>query len=188
MPKRKSVAPTAAAAPSTSSKAADWPIARRLYSWHPAGKRRRKVTVEIGAPEPGGWSWQCRVRITGLLAAFDGFGYGEDAVQALELALRWVGKHLAESPQFIAGELEQFGKAMTDGTDLRLPLPLAALQSSLAMFRMAIRGLGVRGRAGEEWRKHMLAVTKELSVDLAKLAAAAPSEAPRKRLPRRTNQ
>jgi hypothetical protein len=117
------------AAPRKNSKTSDsgW-IAQRKYVWRPPKGRSRIVHVQIGAPSRIRREWACRLRITGLPTGVDRPIYGIDGVQALELALGGAGKLLSQTPEFRAGQIEQWNKPLKYDTELFLPLPMQSRQ------------------------------------------------------------
>jgi hypothetical protein len=149
-------------------------IAHRRYTWRPPVGRSRAVDVEIGTPVRSWRSWACRIRISGLPKTYDGPIYGIDAVQALELALIAAGKFISESPQFRAGQIEQFGGLVTEPAALSLPLPMKTLQVTLENLLAYLDRLRTRGPANEEWRRVLLSMMREVAGDLATLAAHLP--------------
>src|SRR5438477_6699169 len=149
-------------------------IAHRKYVWRPPGGRAHTVTVEIGTPVPSWRSWECTVRVSGLPKTYDRPIYGVDAVQALEMALIATGKFLSESPQFRAGQIEQYGDVVSEPAALFLPLPMHTLQQTLDNLRAYLDRLRTRGQANEDWRRVLLSMMREVAGDLATLAAYLP--------------
>ena len=97
-----------------------------------------------------------------------------DAVQALELALVAAGKFLSDSPQFRAGQIEQFGGPVTEPAALSLPLPMKWLQGALDNLSAYLERLRTRKQPHEDWRLNLLTVMREIAGDLATLAAHLP--------------
>ena len=118
--------------------------------------------------------------IDGLSAPFDRDVFGIDAVQALELALVAAGKLLASSPEFRAGQIEQWDKPAKDETALFLPLPMSSLQGVLGNVRVYVERKGSRRGLGGEMLRSLLGAMREIERDLATLAAHLPI-APRRR-------
>ena len=128
-------------------------IARREYVWRPAKGRGRKVILEIGTPaKVGPGEWACRVRIKGLPLKVDQAAHGVDAIQALELALVCAGKRLSESPEFLAGQIEQFGERVRHPARLFLPLPMTSLQMGLENLRGFLERKPSGDQNYQEWR------------------------------------
>jgi len=107
--------------------------------------------------------------------------YGIDSVQALEMTLIAAGKKLAESPQFRAGRIEMFDSPIKGEAALFLPLPMSSLQGTLENLRAFLerqqekeRKLK-RGWFNEEWARGLLTVMRDISGDLATLAARLPA-------------
>lgn len=100
--------------------------------------------------------------------------HGIDPVQALELALGAAGKLLARTPEYRAGQLEQWEKPVKYDTDLFLPLPMSSLQSTLQTIAHYVERTGRRGRIQGELLRGLLSVMKEIQSDLAMLAAHLP--------------
>src|SRR5436190_5379219 len=146
-------------------------IACRKYIWRPPAGRARTIDVQIGAPRRTRTEWGCRLRIAGLPREFDTLIHGFDAVQALELALNFAGKLLAGTPEFRAGQIEQWKKPVKCDTDLFLPLPMSSLQLTLQGLRHYVERTGGRGRFRGEMLRNLLAVMKEIQSDLARLSA-----------------
>lgn len=155
-------------------------IAYRQYLWRPAAGRSRTVNVEIGTPVQVERAWACPLRVSGLPTTFDHAIYGIDSVQALELALVMSGKLLAGSPQFRAGQIEQFGKPVTEPSALFLPLPMSSLQMAQENLQRYLERQRKRGWANEEWRRNLLTMMREIAGDLATLAAHLPIEPSKK--------
>jgi len=149
-------------------------IAHRRYTWRPPVGRPRAVVLEIGTPVRCARDWGCRVRITGLPGKLDRPIYGVDAVQALELALILAGKTISSSPQFRAGQIEQYGDPVKEPAALFLPLPMNGLQGMLENLRAYLERLRTRGRVHSEWKRQVLELMKETAADLATLAAHLP--------------
>ena len=116
------------------------------------------------------------MRVSGLPKTYDRPIYGVDAVQALEMALIATGKFLSESPQFRAGQIEQYGDVVSEPAALFLPLPMHTLQQTLDNLRAYLDRLRTRGQANEDWRRVLLSLTvmREIAGDLATLAAHLP--------------
>jgi hypothetical protein len=156
-------------------------IAYRSYLWRPRVGKPRSVDVEIGTPAQTRSEWACRVRISGLPRKLDvdQVVYGIDAVQALELALCYVGKTLATSPEFRAGQIEWLGGPARDPAALGLPLPMHSLQFALGNLQALLERKPKR-EVQDEWRRGLLTMMREISLDLATLAAYLPVR-PRRR-------
>jgi uncharacterized protein DUF6968 len=149
-------------------------IAQRKYIWRPLAGRPRIVDVQIGAPRRTRREWASRLRIAGLPREIDERIHGIDAVQALELALSSAGKLLAGTPEFRAGQIEQWDKPVKYDTELFLPLPMSSLQTTLEGFRQYVERTRGRGRIQGEMLRNLLSVVKEIQADLATLAAHLP--------------
>jgi hypothetical protein len=154
-------------------------IALREYLWRPRAGPPRVVKVEIGTPAQTRSEWACRVRISGLPRerAIDQVVYGIDVVQALELSLQYAGKALAESPEFRAGQIEWLGGPARDPAALGLPLPMHSLQLALDNLQ-AFLERKPKAHVQGEWRRGLLSMMREISLDLATLAAHLPNSAP----------
>lgn len=158
--------------------ASEW-IAQRRYVWRPPVGRSRPVEVRIAAPKRSRKEWAFRLVITGLSVEVDRVVRGIDGIQALELALFAAGKFLASSPEFRAGQIEQWKKPIKYDTELFLPLPLQSLQGTLQSLRYYFRDR--KGtRVDRAMPSNLLTVMEEVSIDLATLAAHLPIT-PRKR-------
>ena len=157
-------------------------VAYRQYLWRPPVGRPRVVELEIGTPVRIERNWACRLRISGLPTSFDQAIYGIDSVQALELALVTSGKLLAGSPEFRAGQIEQFGKRVDEPAALFLPLPMFSLQGAQENLLGYLERQRKRGWENEEWRRGLLVMMREIAADLATLAAHLPIK-PRARRP-----
>jgi hypothetical protein len=158
----------------------DW-IAQRKYVWRPQTGRPRTVTVQIAAPRPSRQSWASQLRISGLSTDLDHSIHGIDSIQALELALSAAGKLLSGSQEYRAGQIELWSKPIKYDTHLFLPLPMQSLQLTLDGLR---HYLGRKqGRPQGKMLRNLLAIMREISMDLATLAAHLPIT-PRKRLNR----
>jgi len=157
----------------TTSSNSEW-IAHRQYVWRPPVGHPRIVRVQIGAPRRSRRDWACRLVITGLPSEFDRQIFGIDSIQALELALRGAGKLLAETPEFRAGQVEQWNKPLKYDTDLFLPLPMQSLQGVLQDVRLYIERKGSRTGIQGEMLRSLLSVMREVQLDLATLAAHLP--------------
>jgi hypothetical protein len=159
-------------------------IARRQYVWRPPVGRRREVDLEIGTPAQFGRKreWACRFRITGLPTPIDESAHGFDALQALELALIWAGRLLSQSPQFRAGQIEIFDAPVKNAAELFLPLPMNALQLALENLRAYLERQREKERKTKRdwfhsgWGRTLSAMMREISGDLATLAAHLPIE------------
>jgi hypothetical protein len=166
-------------------------IARRQYFWQPPVGGRRQVVLEIGTPVMvGREEWACRFRITGLPKDIRTAAHGSDAVQALELALVGAGALLSRSPQFRAGQIEMWNRPVKNAAELFLPLPLNSIQGALQNLRGYLERQQQKERKTErdwfdpEWRRALLSMMREISGDLATLAAhlpIAPAAGARKR-------
>jgi hypothetical protein len=151
----------------------EW-IASRKYVWRPPVGRPRVVEVKIGVPRRSRHDSACRLAITGLPSEFDRPVYGIDSIQALELALRAAGTVLAQTPEFRAGQIEQWKKPLKYDTDLFLPLPMESLQGALQNVRHYIERRGPRRGIHPELMRSLLSVMREVELDLATLAAHLP--------------
>jgi hypothetical protein len=156
-------------------------IAVRKYIWNPPVGRSRPVTLEIGAPVPvSEGEWTCSFRIAGLPKEITTAAHGIDAVQALELALVGAGAYLSRSPQFRAGQIEMHGHVVKNAAELLLPLPVNSLQGALENLRAYLERQQEKERKGKrdwfdpEWRRVLLSMMREISGDLATLAAHLP--------------
>jgi hypothetical protein len=89
--------------------------------------------------------------------------YGIDSVQALELALGGAGRLLARTPEFRAGQVEQWDKPLKYDTDLFLPLPMQSLQGVLQNVRHYIERKGSRATIQGELLRSLLAVMREVN-------------------------
>jgi hypothetical protein len=65
----------------------------------------RNVLIRMHAPEPDDRCWRCSYEIDWPDGKIQRESYGEDAVQALELALQIVGAHLYASEHHASGRL-----------------------------------------------------------------------------------
>ncbi len=157
-------------------------IAQRKYVWRPLKGAARTVHLQIGAPARTRREWACRLRVTGLPRDIDQRIHGIDSVQALELALRGAGKLLSETPEFRAGQIEQWKRPLKYDTELFLPLPMHSLQATLQTVQDYIERKGGRGGIAGEFRRSLLSVMREIQVELATLSAHRPI-APRRRAP-----
>ena len=157
----------------TKSKITSW-IAQRKYVWRPPVGRPQTVHVQIAAPRRTRTEWASRLRISGLPTEIDRRIHGIDAVQALELTLGAAGKLLARTPEFLAGQIEQWDKPLKYDTDLFLPLPMSSLQLTLQGFRHYLERTGGRGRIRDEMLRSLLSVMNEIESHLATLAAHLP--------------
>jgi len=92
-------------------------------------------------------------------------------VQCLELALWYLGKALSSSPQFRAREIELWNNRVEEPLMLFLPLPLHSLQGHLEQLRAILKRMNER-KVSADWRKSMLAVTKEIAASLSAMASA----------------
>ena len=63
------------------------------------------VPIRIHAPEQEGGSWKCRYEIGWPEETLEHAGFGEDAVQALELTLNMIGALLYTSEHHKSGRL-----------------------------------------------------------------------------------
>lgn len=142
--------------------------------WRPPVGRPRTVEVKIGVPRRSRGDWACRLAITGLPSEHDRPVYGIDSIQALEVALRAAGTVLARTPEFRAGQIEQWNKPLKYDTDLFLPLPMDSLQSALQNLRYYIERKGPRRGIHPEMVRSLLSVMREVELDLATLAAHLP--------------
>ena len=149
-------------------------IAQRKYVWRPPAGRPRTIHIQIAAPKRTRTEWASRLRISGLPTEIDKRVHGIDAVQALELALGASGKLLARTPEFLAGQIEQWDKPLKYDTDLFLPLPMSSLQSTLQGFRHYLERTGGRGRIRDEMLRSLLSVMNEIESHLATLVAHLP--------------
>lgn len=156
-------------------------IARREYSWLPPSGGPRHVVLEIGTPVMcGSNEWACPFRIKGLPKLIDTAAHGTDAMQALELALVGAGRLLSRSPQFRAGQIEMWNEPVMNAAALLLPLPMNSIQGALENLRGYLERQQEkerktkRGWFDPEWRRGLLSVMKEISGDLATLAAHLP--------------
>jgi len=132
------------------------------------------VEVKIGVPGRSGRDWACRLAITGLPTEFNRPVYGIDSIQALEIALRAAGTVLAQTPEFRAGQIEQWNKPLKYDTDLFLPLPMESLQGNLQNLRYYIERRAPRRGIHPEMVRSLLSVMREIQLDLATLAAYLP--------------
>ena len=64
-----------------------------------------EIPIRIHAPEPADRSWKCRYEIGWPDETFKSQGYGEDAVQAIELTFQKIGIELYVSEGHKAGKL-----------------------------------------------------------------------------------
>lgn len=115
------------------------------------------------------------MRISGLPREhdFDKAIYGVDGLQALELALYAAGQVLSASPEFRAGQIESWGEPAREPAALGLPLPLQALQGTLENLRAFLERSPPR-KVQEDWARGLSTVMREISLDLATLAAHVP--------------
>jgi hypothetical protein len=83
----------------------------------------RTVTVSIGkpAPFPGGKGYYCPIQIEGMGAGHTSHAGGEDAVQAIQLAMKKIGAFLYTSDEAKSGQL-RWRSAPAPG-DLGFPVP-----------------------------------------------------------------
>jgi hypothetical protein len=132
------------------------------------------------APE----EWACPFRISGLPKTIETAAHGSDAVQALELALVGAGAYLSRSPQFRAGQIEMWNKPVKKAAALFLPLPMTSLQGVLENLRGYLERQEQKERKTKrdwfdpEWRRALLSMMREISGDLATLAAHLPIRPP----------
>ena len=139
------------------------------------------MDLEIGTPVVvGREEWACPFRITGLPKDIDTAAHGSDAVQALELALVGAGALLSRSPQFRAGQIEMWNKPVKNAAELFLPLPMNSIQAALENLRGYLERQQEKERKTKrdwfdpEWRRGLLSMMREISGDLATLAAHLP--------------
>jgi hypothetical protein len=139
------------------------------------------VEVRIGPPARSRGDWACRLCISGLPRDrdIDRLVYGIDSVQALELPLFAAARLLATSPEFRAGQIESLGKPALYPAALVLPLPLHSLQGTLENLQAYLERKA-KADGNPEWRRGLLSAMREISADLATLAAYVPAR-PRKR-------
>ena len=163
-------------------------IASREYFWRPPVGPRQKVVLTIGSPvKIAAQEWACPFRITGLPKAIDTAARGIDALQALELALVGAGTLLSRSPQFRGGQIEMHGQIVKNAAELFLPLPMTSIQGALENLRAYLERQAEKERKSKrdwfdpEWRRVLLSMMREISGDLATLAAHLPIR------PRRTH-
>ncbi|HKC60432.1 MAG TPA: hypothetical protein VKB92_10120 [Myxococcales bacterium] len=156
-----------------SSSDSEW-IALRQYVWRRPVGPPRTVHVQISAPRRSKREWACRLLIAGLPSQIDQHIYGIDSVQALELALVTAGKVLAGTPEFRAGQVEQWNKPIKFDTDLFLPLPMHTLQGVLQGIRHYFDRKGIRRLPQGELLRSLLGVMREVQLDLATLASHLP--------------
>ena len=156
-------------------------IASRSYIWIPPVGRPRPVAFEIGPPARiSEAEWVCAFRISGLPKAIEAAAHGSDAVQALELALVGAGAYLSRSPQFRAGQIEMHGHIVKNAAELFLPLPMNSIQGALENLRGYLERQEEKERRSKrdwfdpEWRRALLSMMREISGDLATLAAHLP--------------
>ena len=156
-------------------------IASREYFWQPPIGPRRQVLVTIGTlVKVAARKWACPFRIIGLPKPIDTAAHGIDAVQALELALVGAGTLLSRSPQFRAGQIEMHGDIVKNAAELFLPLPMNSIQGALENLRAYLERQQEKERKSKrdwfdpEWRSVLLSMMREISADLATLAAHLP--------------
>jgi len=124
--------------------------------------------------------WACPFRITGLPKAIDTAAHGIDAVQALELALVGAGRGLERSPQFRAGQIKLHEAPITNAAALFMPLPMHSVLGAVENVRQYLERQEREERETErdwfdpEWRRGLLGMMREISGDLATLAAHLP--------------
>jgi len=157
------------------------PIASRRYVWVPPVGHERQIDLEIGAPVRVNESeWACPFRITVLPKAIDTAAHGIDAVQALELALVGAGRGLERSPQFRAGQIKLHEAPITNAAALFMPLPMHSVLGAVENVRQYLERQEREERETEgdwfdpEWRRGLLGMMREISGDLATLAAHLP--------------
>jgi len=81
-------------------------VARRILRLKGADETWSDVITTIGRPsEASGGEWLCRCVITGLARREDYSIAGIDGFQAIELAVRFIGDRLKDSPEFREGRL-----------------------------------------------------------------------------------
>lgn len=128
--------------------------------------------------------WACPFRITGLPKQINKAAHGMDAVQTLELALVGAGAYLSRSPQFRAGQIEMHGQIVKNAAELFLPLPMNSIQGALENLRGYVERQQEKERKSKrdwfdpEWRRALLSMMREISGDLATLAAHLPIALP----------
>jgi hypothetical protein len=140
--------------------------------------------VKIGPPTRSRGDWACRLSIAGLPREkdIDQPVYGIDSVQALEMSLVGAAKLLANSPEFRAGQIETLGEPALHPAALALPLPLSTPQGTLDNLRAYLECNREAG-SNPEWRRGLLSVMREISADLATLAAYVPARSRRRATP-----
>jgi hypothetical protein len=149
--------------------------------WVPPAGQRRHVFLDIGTPIlVSDIEWACPFRISGLPKVIETAAHGSDAVQALELALVGAGAYLSRSPQFRAGQIEMHGQSVKNAAELFLPLPMNSIQGALENLRAYLERQQDKERKSKrdwfdpEWRRALLSMMREISGDLATLAAHLP--------------
>ncbi|HYT77616.1 MAG TPA: hypothetical protein VEL79_22870 [Vicinamibacterales bacterium] len=142
-------------------------VARRVYHSRSNDGRVRKVTVEIGTPAavPGS-DWGCRVRISGLSTAVDRTVFGVDSVQALSIALVYLGMMVTSSREFLDGRLHLWDSPAKSVFEVALPLPLHSVESALEQLSWILQRMKVDTNIDKEWRAGVLTVLRNVEKEL----------------------
>jgi len=82
------------------------------------GETTREVTVGIKRPVPDDGPYRCEYQIVGIGSGKVRYAMGEDSMQALLLALQFIGTDLYTSDEAKAGRLTWFGSP-----NLGFPVP-----------------------------------------------------------------